>query len=82
MQQTKLVSLLEVLINIASGFLLAMAIWQFIIPSFYPHLEPTLGENFKMTAIFTVASVARGYLWRRLFNNGIHQAIVNWVVRR
>lgn len=79
MKDSKLVSLIEVLVNVASGFLLAMFIWQFIIPFAYPHLEPTIEENFKMTMVFTLASVLRGYLWRRFFANGFHNTVVGWV---
>lgn len=76
MKDSKMISLIEVLVNVCSGFLLAMLIWQFIIPFAYPHLEPTIEENFKMTAVFTVASVLRGYLWRRFFANGFHNTLV------
>jgi hypothetical protein len=81
MKDSRLISFIEVLVNVASGFLLAMFIWQFIIPFAYPHLEPTLEENFKMTTVFTVASVLRGYLWRRFFANGFHQTLVEWVAK-
>ena len=76
---TKLISFIEVLVNVASGFLLAMLIWQFIIPLAYPHLEPTVEENFKMTSIFTAASVLRGYIWRRFFANGFHHTLIQWI---
>lgn len=76
MKDSRMISLIEVMVNVCSGFLLAMFIWQFIIPFAYPHLEPSLAENFNMTAVFTVASVARGYLWRRFFANGFHQTLV------
>lgn len=79
MKDSRMISFIEVLINIASGFALAMLIWQFIIPFFYPHLEPSLAENFNMTAVFTVASVARGYFWRRFFENGFHRTLVKWI---
>ena len=75
MRQTRLTSIVEVLLNTTSGFILAMFIWQFVIPAFYPHLEPTMAENFNMTALFTIASIARGFLWRRLFNAGIVEKI-------
>jgi len=76
MKQTRWVSFIEVSMNIASGFLLAMMIWHYIVPTFYPHLTPTWSENFTMTAVFTVASMLRGYIWRRLFNNGFYQTMV------
>jgi len=75
MGQSRFVSFLEVSMNVASGFLLAMFIWQFIVPTFYPHLTPSLSENVAMTTVFTVASVARGYLWRRAFANGFYETM-------
>lgn len=74
-----MISFVEVLVNVASGFALAMLIWQFIIPFYYPHLEPSIVENFNMTMVFTIASVARGYLWRRFFANGFHRTLVKWL---
>lgn len=84
MKDSRMISFIEVLVNVCSGFALAMLIWQFVIPFAYPHLEPTLGENFKMTAVFTFASIARGYLWRRFFANGFHQTLIEVIanVRR
>lgn len=81
MKQTKLVSLIEVCVNVATGFILAMCVWHFVIPIMFPRMAGPLTENFLITATFTVASVARGYLWRRFFNNGFHHALVNWVGR-
>lgn len=79
MKQTRLVSAIEATVNVGTGFLLAMGIWQFIVPVFYPHLEPSVSENILMTTIFTAASITRGYLWRRFFNNGLHQEVSKWV---
>ncbi len=66
--QTRLGSALESLLNIGSGFLLSMAIWQLIANPLYGY-DVTLIENFGLTTIFTVVSLFRSYLWRRFFNN-------------
>lgn len=79
MKQTKLISLIEVCVNVATGFVIAMCVWMFIIPIFYPRMEGPVNESFIITAIFTVASIARGYIWRRFFNAGFHRTVVNWV---
>lgn len=81
MKQTKLVSLIEVCANVATGFVVAMLVWMFVIPAFWPRMEGPANEAFLITAIFTVASITRGYLWRRFFNAGFHSAVVNWVGR-
>lgn len=65
--QSRLGSLTEQVLNTGSGFLLSFCIWQSVGPLFGYHVS--LHDNFAITSIFTVASVARGYLWRRFFNN-------------
>ena len=81
MKQSKLVSLIEVCVNVATGFVVAMLVWMFVIPAFWPRMEGPANEAFLITTIFTVASITRGYIWRRFFNNGFHTAVVNWVGR-
>jgi hypothetical protein len=75
--QSRIASIIEVTANVGSGFVVAMLIWQYIVPVFYPHLHPTLTENFLMTAVFTGTSVVRGYLWRRFFTNNYYA----WVLK-
>lgn len=65
--QSRLESLLENVLNVGSGFLLAFVIWQFVAAPLWGY-DVTLLDNLGLTSIFTVASVARGYLWRRYFN--------------
>lgn len=31
-------------------------------------IRTSVAENLQITALFTVVSIARGYLWRRVFN--------------
>lgn len=75
--QTKLVSLIESMVNVGSGFILSLLIWQWVVAPAFGY-EVTMVTNLQLTAIFTITSVARGYLWRRFFARGLHQ----WVVRQ
>ena len=65
--QTRKSSVLEAVLNTTSGFIVAMLVWQFLVaPLFSYHV--TLADNFWLTLIFTVVSVVRNYVWRRIFN--------------
>ena len=68
--QTKKGSALEVLLNISSGFFVAMLTWQLIAAPLYGY-EVTIVDNIGLTTIFTIVSVIRSYFWRRLFNHFI-----------
>lgn len=81
MKQTKIISLIEVLMNVLTGFALAMLVWAYVIPVLFPRMAGPVAENFVVTATFTVFSIARSYVWRRFFNNGFHFALVNWFGR-
>lgn len=64
--QTKLGSLLETLASIAIGFVVSVGLTAWVLPA-YGH-QVTLGDNLQITAVFTVASILRGYFVRRWFN--------------
>jgi hypothetical protein len=81
LKQTKLVSIIEVCTNVATGFLLAMLVWLYFIPVFWPRMAGPLSESFWVTFTFTTVSIIRGYFWRRFFANGFHHALVNWMGR-
>lgn len=66
--QSKLGSALETILNIGSGFVLSMLIWQLIANPWFGY-SVSLIENIGLTSIFTVVSITRSYLWRRFFNN-------------
>lgn len=66
MSQSRRMSLIETCASIAIGFVVSLAITAVVMPAYGHHV--TLGQNLQITAIFTVASVARGYLVRRAFN--------------
>lgn len=63
--QSRKTSLIEVCFNTAIGFVVAYAANAVVMPAFGHHVSAT--ENFWITAIFTVISIARGYCVRRLF---------------
>ena len=65
--QTRKGSALEVTLNIGSGFIVAMVVWQLLVAPLFGY-EVTLTDNFWLTLIFTVVSIIRSYIWRRIFN--------------
>lgn len=64
--QSKIDSFMESLTNTAVGFCLSFVVWA-IVARLYA-LPITWRTNFEITAIFTVVSIARQYVLRRLFN--------------
>jgi heme/copper-type cytochrome/quinol oxidase subunit 4 len=66
MSQTRLMSLFETCAGIVIGFVVSVIITAIVLPAYGHHV--TLSENIEITAIFTVASIARGYIVRRAFN--------------
>ena len=66
MSQKKKHSLVEVILSTATGFIVSMLIWQIVGPAF--GYVVTLSDNFLITCIFTIASILRGYVFRRAFN--------------
>ena len=64
--QSRLMSLIESLANVAIGYSVALATQILVFPLF--GLEVPLSSNLAIGAIFTVVSIARSYLVRRLFN--------------
>jgi len=67
MSQTRAKSLVEQALNTASGFFISLAVWSLVIKPLWD-IDVHMGDNLAITAIFTVMSIARGYVWRRLFN--------------
>jgi len=58
-------SLIESIIDVGSGFLLAVAIQIFIFPFF--GLYPTILDSIGIALIFTVISMLRSWVWRSYF---------------
>ena len=75
--QTRLVSLVETLLNTAIGFIVSYLAWPPIAAT--AGLEYTGGQHAAVTAAFTLLSVVRGYVIRRFFNGGLHRVAVRAV---
>lgn len=65
MKQSRLMSLVESIANVAVGYGVAVVTQILIFPIF--GLQTTLAQNLKMGAIFTVVSIARSFALRRVF---------------
>lgn len=78
--QTRLVSFIESCVNVGSGFILSLVLWQFVFAPWFGY-EVTLTTNLQLTGVFTAVSVARGYLWRRFFARGLHSRLMSWARR-
>ena len=65
--QTRLNSLIEQLLNIGSGFLVSLGVWEFAVKPIW-EIQTNFTENLQITFLFTVVSIARSYTWRRFFN--------------
>lgn len=64
-KQSRRMSLIEAITNVAVGFLVALLTQIVVFPLF--DLEVSLGEHLAISWLFTIASIARSYLLRRLF---------------
>ena len=58
-------SLIESIIDVGSGFILAIFIQIYIFPFF--GLHPTIMDSIGIALIFTVVSITRSWLWRLAF---------------
>jgi hypothetical protein len=66
MSQSRKMSLVEALLNVAIGYLVAVLAQIFIFPLFGIYVP--LGDNLLIGLCFTVVSIVRSYLLRRFFN--------------
>lgn len=66
MSQSRRASLIETIIGLVIGFAVSMLITAVVFPLY--GLPVTLAHNVQITAIYTVASLLRGYCLRRAFN--------------
>lgn len=78
--QSRIVSLIESVVNVGSGFILSLILWQFVLAPWFGY-EVTISTNLQLTTVFTVVSVARGYLWRRFFARDLHKRLTRWARR-
>ncbi len=66
MTQTRTMSAVEAVANVAIGYGVALATQIAVFPLF--GLAVAFGDNLALGAIFTAVSLARSYALRRLFN--------------
>jgi hypothetical protein len=64
-KQSRRMSLIEAIANVAVGFAVALLTQIIVFPVF--DIEVTLGENAAIGALFTLASICRSFVLRRLF---------------
>ena len=65
MKQSRLMSFCEAIANVAIGYGVAVLTQILIFPMF--GLHTTLAQNLQMGAVFTVISIVRSYVLRRVF---------------
>ena len=65
MTQSRRMSLIEAVSNVAIGYVVALGVQLAVFPLF--GLAVTFADNLAIGAIFTAASVARSYIVRRAF---------------
>lgn len=65
--QTRAFSLLEQVANIGSGYIIALLLWHYVVTP-YLGIPYSLTDNLVITTMFTVVSLLRGYVWRRVGN--------------
>ncbi len=70
MQQTRLGSLIESVMNVVIGYVVAILSQLFIFPFFDIHVS--LAVNLQIAAWFTFVSLVRSYVIRRWFNARLH----------
>jgi len=58
-------SLVEAIANVAVGFLVALLTQIIVFPLF--GLQVSLGDNLAIGGLFTIASIVRSYMLRRVF---------------
>lgn len=63
--QSRWMSLVEAIVNVVVGYLLALATQFAVFPWF--GLAVSVAENLLIGAVFTAVSLARSYVLRRLF---------------
>lgn len=61
-------SFTEQVLNVGSGYILSLLLWLYIIVPVLD-VQTSMADNIIITSSFTVLSVIRGYIWRRVFNS-------------
>ena len=63
--QTRSMSLVESIANTGAGFLVSLVLQISLF--YFMSIETTTSQNLFMSGVFTLASLVRGYVMRRLF---------------
>jgi uncharacterized YccA/Bax inhibitor family protein len=72
MTQSRRMSLIEAITNVAVGYALAVVTQIMVFPWF--GLHPSLGENLALCGVFVGISFLRSYALRRLFERHHHRS--------
>lgn len=65
-KQSKIDSAMEAVTNTTIGFVISMVTWHFVAAAF--NIPMPLSANLLITGIFTVVSIVRQYVLRRIFD--------------
>ena len=63
--QSRRMSLVEAVANVALGYVIAVGTQLLVFPLF--QLDVSIGDNLLIGGLFTIASIARSFLLRRIF---------------
>lgn len=72
MSQSRLMSVVESVTNVAVGYGVAVGTQLAVFPLF--GIEASLADNLAIGAVFTIVSLVRSYALRRLFNRWTRRA--------
>lgn len=74
--QSKIETFIETSLNIGSGFILSLLTWIYIVPlTGIMEIESKMYQGLALTSLFTVVSLARTYIWRRIFNHRLKKRV-------
>lgn len=73
--QSRLHSFLEATANILIGSLISLLVQRLVFPLY--GIQITLSQDIQIVAIFTVVSIVRSYVLRRVFNRFHKKEITN-----
>lgn len=64
--QSKADSFMEAVTNTGIGFVVSLITWHFV--AAWMQIPMTMSKNLMITGVFTIVSIARGYVLRRMFD--------------
>lgn len=67
MSQSRRLSLIESLTQQAVGLFLSILLWEFVAKPVW-NIQTDMADNITITLLFTLVSICRGYIFRRIFN--------------